>query len=504
MMSAQQQQPGWLLSELVQDYVAIEPQQERQISGLSQDSKTIAPGELFIACAGINRHGGEFIGQAVAAGAAAVLFEVTDPACPLPECDVPLIPLAGLSARLGGLASRFYGEPSKALQVIGVTGTNGKTSCSQFIAQAISAEAPCGVIGTLGCGLYGQLQQTTHTTPDVVRVHRLLAEMRDAGASSVVMEVSSHALAQNRVDGVAFDIALFTNLSRDHLDYHGDMASYGIAKRRLLEMPGLKHRVINADDAFGRALLHELGHQSDVTAYSLELRQGMPSVVNWVSASGLQLDRSGMTFTVHSDAGDQPINSPLLGRFNASNLLAAYVVLARLEIPAPEIARRLSQCRPVAGRMECFGGGEQPLVVVDYAHTPDALEQVLLALGEHCEGELWCVFGCGGDRDSGKRVLMGAVAERCADRLVVTDDNPRSEDGGQIIQKILRGMANRDAAEVIRDRAQAIGYAISQAAANDVVLVAGKGHEDYQEVGGQRLLFSDSAVVRQQLAESAA
>ncbi len=502
MMPAIKLSESWMLSELLIDIGKLARGMDREIGGLSMDAASLRPGELFLACAGVKRHGRDFIDQAIANGAAAVLCEVEDAekhGIVRLEGIVPVMLAYDLKRKIGYIADRFYGQPSKYMTVIGVTGTNGKTSTSQFIAQALNQDAPCGVIGTLGYGLYGKLDQGEHTTPNAIRLHELLSQMRVKGAKSVAMEVSSHGLDQGRVNGVSFNTAVFTNLSRDHLDYHGDMGRYGAAKRRLFDMPGLRHAVINADDAFGRALIHSYRGHLDLTAYSLQLKTGAHGVP-MVAGEDLVLSDRGISMTVVSGAQRALLRSPLLGRFNASNLLAALAVLLKLGMPLSEAVERIAACQPVDGRMQCYGGGAQPLVVVDYAHTPDALEQVLLALQEHCAGQLWCVFGCGGDRDKGKRPLMGRVAEACADRLIVTDDNPRSEDGDAIVNDILAELEFSETIEVIRDRGQAIAHAIAQAQPGDIVLVAGKGHEDYQIIGARRLPFSDSAAVEMNLA----
>lgn len=489
-----------LLSQLLKGIAEVSSHQECEIQGLTLNSQHVVSGDLFVALSGTRRHGADFISQAVRSGAVAVLCEQTEG---LPEawgCGVPVFVIEALDQQLGQVASRFFGHPSREMKIIGVTGTNGKTTCSQLLAQALSDKHLCGVIGTLGNGLYGQLEASDYTTPDVIEVHRLLSEMRDAGAQYVVMEVSSHGLEQGRVEGVAFDIAVLTNLSRDHLDYHGDMKSYGAAKRRLFEMPGLKHAVINTDDAFGRALLHELTGHMQLTAYSLELSHGLPANP-LVSGQQLKLGHDGIQMLVRDPKGRTNIKSALLGRFNAANLLAVYSVLLWLGLQRNLIAARLAKCTSVPGRMECFSQPDLPLVVVDYAHTPEALEQVLEALREHCAGKLWCLFGCGGDRDKGKRPLMGALAENLADKVILTDDNPRDEDGARIIVDILSGVEYRGDITVIADRTEAISFAVAEAAADDVVLVAGKGHEDYQLVAGEVLPFSDAELVVECMAQ---
>ncbi len=487
------------LSLILNGVASLTQQQDCDIFGMTSNSKEVCAGTLFVALSGIRHHGADFIPEAIAAGAVAVLCEQTDTLGDLSAYAVPVIIIEDLSHQLGWIASSFFGHPSRAMTMVGVTGTNGKTTCTQLLAQVLSNKSPCGVIGTLGYGLYGALVQGGHTTPNAIEIHRILADLRDAGATHVVMEVSSHGLDQGRVEGVVFDIALFTNLSRDHLDYHGDMQRYGRAKQRLFVMPGLKYAVINTDDAFGRALLRDLTGYIGLSAYSLELTSGLPENP-LVSGSELTLTRNGLQMLVRDPGGSVTIKSSLLGRFNAANLLAIYGVLLWLGLSRNLIAARLGKCVAVPGRMECFTQPGLPLVVVDYAHTPDALEQALEALREHCDGKLWCLFGCGGERDSGKRPLMGAIAECHADKVILTNDNPRDEDAARVIVDILGGIKQKERVKVIADRAEAIGYAIANASAGDVILIAGKGHEDYQIVAGETVAFSDSQQVIEQLA----
>lgn len=494
------------LSVLLEGISQVDAANERDISGLSLDSRRTRPGDLFLACAGLTRHGTEFIEHAVQAGAVAVAYETANPE--KGEVDmkkpsgVPLFAITGLRQQAGVIASRFYGHPSRDLFVIGITGTNGKTSCCHFLAQALSdSEHPCGVIGTLGYGIYGALQTGQHTTPDAITLQSMFADMRSAGVKNVVIEVSSHGLDQGRVAGTAFDAAIFTNLSHDHLDYHGDIASYALAKRRLFEFPSLQFAVINSDDEYGRKIIDVLPPGMKLLSYSvtdMQAESDMPlseqpgDRQSRVTGRLLRMDDNGLEMRVDTPWGEGHIQSSLLGRFNAGNLLATLSMLLLMEVPLDEAIKRLANIQTVPGRMEYFRGDHgQPLVVVDYAHSPDALKQVLRTLREHCQGELWCVFGCGGDRDKSKRPLMGAIAERYADHIVVTDDNPRFEDAGQIITHILAGMKSRDAVNVIHDRGKAIAHAIRHAGTGDIVLIAGKGHEEYQLVGDQKLSFSD-------------
>ncbi|MDZ4262917.1 MAG: UDP-N-acetylmuramoyl-L-alanyl-D-glutamate--2,6-diaminopimelate ligase [Pseudomonadota bacterium] len=478
------------LNELLQGLVDG-PVASLDINGLSLDSRLVCRGDLFIALPGSRAQGHTFIAAAVAAGAVAVVFddqvEIAD------DCAVPALAVSDLAHKAGVIAGRFYGHPSAELLMVGVTGTNGKTSCSHFIAQALDGQPKSSaVIGTLGNGLLGELDTATHTTPDALSLHAMLRSFVDQGVGAVAMEVSSHGLEQGRVSGVEFDVALFTNLSRDHLDYHGDMESYGRAKARLFAMPDLRHAVINGDDDFGLTLLAALPATVNSVVYTLgQARFEMATVRGQL----LKIGRDGLELAVETPWGDGQFTSPLLGRFNASNLLAVLATLLVTGMSLVQALQRLESVQTVPGRVERFGAAGQPLVVVDYAHTPDALEQVLLTLREHCDGELWCLFGCGGDRDKGKRPLMGAIAERLADHVVVTDDNPRHEAGQQIIDEILAGMQSPQNVTVMRARGAAIRHIIKQASGRDVVLIAGKGHEDYQLVGDQKRPFSDRAQV---------
>ncbi len=487
---------GIPLSTLLEGYAPVSPGDEREILGLSLDSRRTRPGDLFLAQQGGARHGSEFIEDAVCAGAVAVAVE-SKAATPTAMRAVPVYDIAGLGQKIGHIAARFYGHPSHDLTVIGVTGTNGKTSVTHFLAQALSS--PCGVIGTLGNGIYGQLESGSHTTPDAVTLQALLASVHERGAPSVVMEVSSHGLEQGRVNGVEFDIAVFTNLSRDHLDYHPDMAAYGAAKRRLFQMPGLRHAVINCDDDYGRELLSTLPKGVAPLAFGLSACGIMEAPQ--VRGMALRLHAQGLVLDVETPWGAGSIESTLWGRFNASNLLAALAVLLTMGVPLADALQRLSRVRAVPGRMEHIAGrADQPTVIVDYAHSPDALQQTLAAVREHTDGRIWCVFGCGGDRDRGKRPLMGAIAEQYADFVVVTDYNPRHEDPISIVAEILAGMDRPYAAYVRRDRAEALAFAIRHAAATDIILVAGKGHENYQLIGAEKIPFSDREQVAKLLA----
>ncbi len=457
------------------------------IQHLTLDSRLVRPGSLFIAVPGLRQDGRDHIEQAVHAGAGAVAYESADGFEPagLQSSDghAVMVPVSGLSGQVSAIAGRFYQEPSRDMGLVGITGTNGKTSVSQMLAQTLGALGkPCGVVGTLGSGLLDQLVDHGMTTPDAISVQRQLAEMRDQGAGWVCMEVSSHALDQGRVADLEFDLAVFTNLSRDHLDYHGDMASYGAAKAKLFDRP-LQAAIINLDDAFGQELIEN--SPSRCFTYSLTNTDAD------LYCSEIQYTSQGIRAALHTARRRATLESPLLGEFNLANTLAVIATLLALEVRLDRAIALAADLNPPAGRMQRLGGGDRPLIVVDYAHTPDALEKAMAAVRAHAEGRLTCVFGCGGDRDTGKRPLMGQVAERHADHVVVTDDNPRSESSQGIIQQILAGMQSPESAVVMANRGVAIRTSILEAHAGDLILLAGKGHETYQEIDGVRHPFSD-------------
>jgi len=465
------------------------------VSGLVLDSRAVRPGDGFVAIAGFGTHGLHFAARALEDGASVVMYEPPVPAgVPAPPEGAIAVP--GLRARLGAMADEFHGRPSASMSTVAVTGTNGKTSTVQLLAQAWELLGRrAATIGTLGAGLHGDVRPTGFTTPLVLQVHALLADLREAGAQAVAMETSSHALDQGRVDAVHFEVGVFTNLTRDHLDYHGDMASYGAAKERLFAVEGMTAAVVNIDDGFGHALfarlpqaLRRIGTSARGDAQAL------------VAATDIVLDAAGIGFRLRIEGDVHDVRSPLLGRFNVENLLAVAGVLHAQDVAAADIAGVLGRLEPIAGRMNRLGGRDGlPLVVVDYAHTPDALEQALAAVRAHAAGGITCVFGCGGERDRGKRPQMAAAAEAGADAVVVTDDNPRGEDGDAIVADILAGFGDTAAVTVERDRAAAIRRAIGTAGPGDIVLVAGKGHEPYQEIDGVRHPFDDRDVARRAL-----
>jgi len=472
------------------------------VTGLAADSRNLAAGEVFLAYPGSRRDGREFVRAALDRGAAAVLWERRGFEWN-PGWRVPNLGVDDLRGLAGHLAHEVYGRPSERLWTIGVTGTNGKTSCSHWIAQACSAcGAKTAVIGTLGAGFPGELDPGINTTPDAILLHRSLAKLLAKAAQGVAMEVTSIGLDQGRANGVAFGAALFTNLSRDHLDYHGDMESYARAKQRLFETPGLKHAVLNLDDVQGVRLARVLtGRGVNRAGYScfagVAARSGLE---RYAEAHEIDVSPEGIAFGLESSWGKARIESALLGRFNVSNLLAVLTTMLVSGVPFDRATAALAGLEAVAGRMQRLGGAGKPVVVIDYAHTPDALEKTLVALKDVARargGRLAVVFGCGGERDRGKRPLMGAVASRHADAILVTSDNPRGEDPAAIIAEITAAIPVPH--EVIEDRCVAIGRAIASAGAADVVLIAGKGHETYQEIAGRRLPFSDALEAKQAL-----
>lgn len=477
---------------------------------LHADSRRVGPGDVFVAYAVKGADSRGFIADAVERGAAAVIWQSDDFTWPAAITDVPQLGVPNLDWLAGPLASLWYGEPSVAMTMFGVTGTNGKTSCSQWLAQLLTKIGTrSAVIGTLGSGFPSHLTVTGFTTPDAVQLQRSLADLRAQGAAAVAMEVSSHGLYQGRVNGVAFGVAVFTNLTQDHLDYHGTMAEYEAAKTRLFDWVGLKGAVINRDDAMGQRLLARLAaNGAGTTVYEYGLGGDATSVHgnHVLRAEDIRATTAGTRFTLHVDAHSQQITVPLIGDFNISNALAVLGAALAANLPLDAAVAALTTLTPVSGRMEQIGQPGQPLVVIDYAHTPDALDKTLAALRPVADargGKLVCVFGCGGNRDAGKRPQMGAAAERLADALVLTSDNPRSEVPADIMAQIAAGLAKPDAARRIEDRASAILQAVRTAQAADVVLVAGKGHESTQEIMGKKRPFSDQEHARLALAARA-
>jgi len=474
------------------------------ITRLVSDSRAVKAGETFVAYPGMQADGRHFIAQAIAGGANAVIWDAHDFTWKS-EWAVPNLPVPDLRHQAGVIADYVYGQPSRKLWMVGVTGTNGKTSCSHFLAQAFSTLGrKSALLGTLGNGFPGALSPTANTTPDALILHGLLADYVKQGAQTSVMEVSSHALTQGRVNGVHYDVALLTNLTRDHLDYHGDMQSYAAAKRRLLDWEHLKYAVINLDDAFGTELAQQLQDApAEVVGYGMSdesLKLAEKLEIRMVYGHLEQMDARGLALQLHTSWGAAAMQSKLIGRFNAYNLLGALAVLLVSDVRLDDAARELGAQKAVAGRMQTLGGRAVPAVVVDYAHTPDALEKVLITLREVTEpagGRVICVFGCGGDRDRGKRPMMGTVASKFADVRIITSDNPRSEEPRAIIDAIIVGMEGEF--QVVEDRAKAIALAIAAAEPADTVLLAGKGHENYQEIKGVRYPFSDAEIAHRAL-----
>lgn len=461
------------------------------VTGLALNSRDVQPGDVFLAVKGYSVDGRAYINDAISRGAIAVIADA-----PIDDSlySLPVVEVSDLALRLSGIAGEFFAHPSRELKLIGVTGTNGKTSCAWTIAQLLEQLAePCGLIGTLGSGRIGRLSvDGINTTPNAVLTQSLLRDWVDGGAHWAAMEVSSHGIAQSRVAALKFDAAVFTNLSQDHLDFHGSMESYAGEKAKLFSWPDLGLAVINRDDFYGRKLLAKSSAQR-VLDYSLSDRKAA------VFADQIECDIHGSRGVLRSEFGDVTLASPLLGSFNLSNLLASCTVLLGLGVEPSLLENAIPKLRPVPGRMECFQSTDGTLYVVDYAHTPDALDKALSALRPLAKGQLFCVFGCGGDRDRSKRSIMGEVASRLADQLIITSDNPRNEDPESIISEICKGLQGANyQVEVDRDRA--IRLAVDSANAGDIVLIAGKGHEDYQEVHGQRFPFSDVQCLRSALA----
>lgn len=461
------------------------------ISGLALDSRRINVGDVFIALNGAQQHGVEYAIQAVKQGAVAVIYE-PEGLLQLPEIDVECVAVPHLADFLGVIAARFYGKPSEKLAVIGITGTNGKTTCSQLIAQVLP---DCGVIGTLGWGEFGQLLPTANTTPDALAMQSMLYQFVQQNKQAVAVEVSSHGLQQGRVNGVEFTGAVFTNISRDHLDYHGSMEQYLKAKLALFKVPSLQFAVVNLDDANSSDVLQVL--DDAVSRWTFSTQGKTLANAQSLIAEKIRYSNSGIDFELRLGQTITPAHTPIVGEFNLENVLAVLAILLAMNIPLQPAIASLERLKAIVGRMEKFGGDDKPTVLVDYAHTPDALEKVLKVAKN--DQQLSVVFGCGGNRDQGKRPEMGRIAEIWADRVIITDDNPRYELADEIIEQILVG-CRTDKITVINDRAAAITTAIQQANKGDCVVIAGKGHEDYQEINGVKWSFSDQKIVEQALA----
>ena len=468
---------------------------------LTSDSRSVRAGDVFVAYPSDEADGRSFILDAIERGAGAVLYETAD--CTWrAEWDVPHLAVDDLKVHAGDIAAYFYGQPDTGMSTIAVTGTNGKTSCSQWLAHALSRLGePTAVVGTLGVGVFrngaaGNLTATGYTTPDAVLLQRTLAEMRKQGATTLAIEASSIGLHQGRLSGMHFDIALFTNFTRDHLDYHRDMAAYEDAKSILFDWPGLRHAIINLDDAMGLRLVERIKRNNPattITGYTLSNNEF--AGVEVLRATEIHNTQNGTSFQFACSLGSTHVKTQLVGQFNVSNALAVIGAMLAKGINWGKALAAVEMLTAVPGRMQRLGGGETPLVVIDYAHTPDALEKALSSLRDVATergGELWCVFGCGGDRDTGKRPQMG-LAATAADHIIVTSDNPRHEEPAEIIAQIVTGIgATKNAPQIIEDRGTAILWAGKHAAKQDVILLAGKGHEAYQEVKGRKQAFLDA------------
>ncbi|WP_036304856.1 UDP-N-acetylmuramoyl-L-alanyl-D-glutamate--2,6-diaminopimelate ligase [Methylobacter tundripaludum] len=533
------------LKDLLIGLTTFSDQDDMPVAGLILDSRESVCGDVFVALAGAKQHGLAHVEQAINNGACAVIFDPAGNGRQLAEafrCDsstrVPMIAVENLGLKLGELAARFYGYPSQFMTVIGITGTNGKTSCSQFLSQMLD---DCGIIGTLGWGEWGKLNKTLNTTPDALAIQKILAELLKGKKRTVAMEVSSHGLEQGRVNGVTFKGAVFTNISRDHLDYHGTMDAYVQAKLELLNKPGLAFAAVNLDDDYSERIIAAVPESVQLWQFSAKGKTADSG--ECVSAENIRHKTDGIEFDVRFRDELQRVQVPLFGDFNVENVLAVLTVMLVMDISLQEAVKKLAGIKPVDGRMERFGAETDPMIFVDYAHTPDALDKVLSSLRKHCKQALWVVFGCGGNRDTGKRPQMGKIAEQWADHVVITDDNPRYENGLDIVNDILAGCRStakdigsvaagttawmqddcKDAGgratqgavaeveqrmerlprepvrpakvEVIQNREQAIQKVVASAAKNDCIVIAGKGHEQYQESNGVCVPFSDRQVV---------
>ena len=491
----------WLL-----DGIAKIPATEAHVSDLTLDSRQVRTGSLFFALPGLKDHGLRFAAEACARGATAVLWEPgADAAPPVLPPGVFGAAIPNLKSLVGRIADRFFNWPSSQLRIAGITGTNGKTTCAYLLAQCLERLGlAAAYMGTIGWGRPAALAEPTHTTPDAITVHRTLAQLRGTGVRELAMEVSSHALDQRRVDGVRFHIAAFTNLTRDHLDYHGSMQKYGAAKAKLFQAADLKHIVLNIGDEFGRALARDYAGGASLIAVWVGAGGSGWLADRALHATQVKTETRGISIELGGSFGQATVKTQLLGRFNAENSLVVLGCLLSLGVSLADAAKALAECKPAPGRMEVVktDAPNKPTVVVDYAHTPDALAKALSAAREHCEGALWCVFGCGGDRDAGKRSVMGGIADDLADQIIVTDDNPRSEDPQAITRDILQGIKTRSV-RVIHDRGEAIATALNEAQAGDLVLIAGKGHEDYQIYGETRRAFSDRSEAQRLLGAAA-
>ncbi len=501
MMTSVSRQTEISLNTLLQGYVDEINLINVEVTGLSSNSSKVKKGDLFVALAGLTRHAMDYVKDVIDAGSVAIIYDANDSHClqriPLLEkqYNVSFIPVENLKQNLGEIASRFYAYPSQQFTLIGITGTDGKTSVTHLLIQALNKlNKKAGSVGTLGYGLSNQLKMTSYTTPDAITLQSILFELSIGSSEYVVMEVSSHALEQFRVSGCQFDIAALTNLGSDHLDYHGDLEHYREAKSRLFSKQSLTGRVLNLDDDFGISLAQTY-KGDNVMNYSVDATSDVIADVKLLSS---MMTDQGIKITVTTPAGLLTIQTGLIGAFNINNLLCCISVLLQLNFELKQIERCMQDLQPIPGRMEYFPSvNHKAAVVIDFAHTEQALSACINSLKNYCEGNIICIFGCGGDRDQSKRPKMAAVAEQLADQVIVTDDNPRNEPPEQIMRDILTGFVNPERVRIIHDREIAIETALAEASEQDLVIVAGKGHEQFQIVGKKRIPFSDHYVVKQ-------
>jgi len=506
-MSVRDQSASVTLRSLLQGFTDARYLDDCPVAGITSDSQQVNEGDVFIAQAGLTRHAIDFVPQAMEAGAVAVLYDEDDDYCrqrmPLldKQYSIRWIPVRGLLRKAGQIAARYYADPSESMTLIGVTGTDGKTSVTHLLVQALSQLGKrVGSVGTLGYGVANRLKMTSYTTPDAITLQSILAELREQQCEYVVMEVSSHALEQYRVSGCEFDLALLTNLGSDHLDYHGTVENYAASKSALFAFNSLQGRVVNANDQLGQELLAQY---AGAQTLAFDARVGQ-SEGNAVTLLHSRMKAEGLNIVADTPMGQVRVQSALVGSFNVDNLLAGIAALQLLGLAVDEIERGMQNLRAIPGRMEFYPSvGQLPAVVIDFAHTEQALQACLGALQGYQRGGLYCVFGCGGDRDQSKRPKMAAVAEQLADQVILTDDNPRYEPAQKIMQEILVGFTNPDQVRVIHDRRAAIETALHQAGRDGLVVIAGKGHEQFQIVGDQRIPFSDRQVVQQMREEAA-
>ncbi|MCP4388650.1 MAG: UDP-N-acetylmuramoyl-L-alanyl-D-glutamate--2,6-diaminopimelate ligase [Gammaproteobacteria bacterium] len=491
--------PGMILTDLLSGFEVQDPVPAIEIFNIASNSAQVTANSAFVALPGIKSNGIDYAIDAVKAGAVAVIYDAADPytqqRIPLlrKQVETQWIGIDQLERANGHIVSRFFGDPGRAMTIVGITGTDGKSSVTHLVTQALTRiDKRCASIGTLGYGIANQLTPDSMTTPDAVSLQSRLYQFQQQRCQYVVMEVSSHALEQFRVNGCDFDIAVLTNLGRDHLDYHGSHESYAAAKARLFHEFELSGRVVNADDAFGLQLTQSV-EQDSLYRYSVMAKDGSEAEVKLKSC---EITANGQNICAITPLGEVTAVTALIGRFNVENTLACIATLVALGLDHNQLELAMKDLNPIPGRMEKFSGGrDKASAVVDFAHTEQALRACLAAGREHTSGQLWCVFGCGGDRDQGKRSGMGRAVEELADRVIVTDDNPRNESAEKIVSEILAGMQQPDQACVVHNRLAAIEYALSQASAEDLIVIAGKGHEQEQIVGNERRPFSDRHVV---------